>query len=814
MLKKPPPMELPVDSLLPEVVDALRDGDLVLEAPPGAGKTTRLPAALLAAGYSEVLVLEPRRLAARLAAQRVAAELGEAPGGRVGYQIRFDRVAGPETRLHYLTEGVLTRRLLADPDLRGAGVVVLDEFHERHLEGDVALALLRRLRRRRKDLRLVLMSATIEGSTLARELGNWRALRSEGRLFPVDIEFSPEEPLPLEERVSQAAQRLFARLPAGDVLCFLPGAAEIRRAQRAAQAWAGALGIEVLPLHGDLSPEEQDRAIAPSSRRKLILSTNVAESSITIEGVRAVIDSGLARLPVDSPWTGLPRIEVRRISQASARQRAGRAGRLGPGRAVRLYTEADFLRRPAHDTPEILRRELAQLALDLHAAGLKPGEVEWLDAPPEARWEEASDLLKRLGALSSEGKLTERGRRMARLPLHPRLACLAVAAGERGAGRAGCAAAALLAAGERLPGEAPHEALSDLDILLERPMEQRTKQLERQLVGLLRPVPFAGAAVEEETALRFACLEAFPDRVAARRRDRDLTMAGGMGAVQAANSTVRRAKLLVALEIEDRPEQGAPLVRLASAIEPEWLMDLFPEQLAERQFLEWNRESERVEACDALLYGDVVIEESRNLRPQNEAAAHLLARKAIETGMQRFVDAGRLEQLVERLRFLADHGLGPPVPDAILEGALTRLAQGCSSFSELERAAGNGGLEQSLLDEAGVAAHQVEQFAPERWRLPSGRLAKVTYKTGQPPWVASRLQDFFGLRETPKVAGGRVALVVHLLAPNQRPLQVTQDLSGFWRRLYPQVRKELMRRYPRHCWPEDPFAVQSSEKSR
>ena len=383
---------LPIDPLLPGIADALRASpSLVVEAPPGAGKTTRVPRALLEAGLAgdgEVVVLEPRRLAARLAARRVAAEMGERVGDTVGYQVRFEEVAGPRTRLRYVTEGLLTRRLLSEPTLPRVGAVVLDEFHERHLAGDLALAWLRRLQLgARPDLRLVAMSATLDAGPVARYLAAPQ-VRSEGRLFEVEVEYlSPAEAarteVRLEQRVATAVRRLVSEAPEGDVLVFLPGAAEIRRAREACEPVAQSAGLEVLPLHGDLPPEEQDRAVEPGPRRKVILSTNVAETSITIEGVTAVVDSGLARVASHSPWSGLPRLEVRKVSRASAAQRAGRAGRVRPGRALRLYTRHDHDSRPEFDAPEVRREDLAETVLALAALGAGP-DFSWLEPPPAA----------------------------------------------------------------------------------------------------------------------------------------------------------------------------------------------------------------------------------------------------------------------------------------------------------------------------------------------------------------------------------------------------------------------------------------------
>ena len=788
-------MRLPIDDLIPAVVEHLRGhNNLVLEAEPGAGKTTRVPAALLALDDREVLVLEPRRLAARLAARFVASERGEPVGATVGYQVRFEEVAGPQTRLRFLTEGVLTRRLLSDPDLKRAGTVVLDEFHERHLEGDLALALLRRLQQtRRPDLRLIAMSATLDAAPIAGYLGGARVLRSEGRQYPLAIEYTPHSAAPLEEQVAAALERLAARPEKGHVLVFLPGAAEIRRAETACAALASRQGWAVLPLHGDQSPEEQDRAVGPSDRRKIVLSTNVAESSITIDGVSAVIDSGVARVASHSPWSGLPVLQVSRISQASANQRAGRAGRTGPGRAIRLYPLEDFVRRAAHDTPEITRADLAPVALILDAMGAGSlGSLAWLDAPPPAAVEYATNLLAQLGA---HGALA---REMARYPLHPRLSRLVVEARRRGVAEDGCTVAALLSVGERLPSRAQQATRSDLLVLLESRWEPRTAQTVRQVRRMVDPPRQRG---RDEEALLISVLAAFPDRVARRRQGGELQLAAGGPAQLAPASTVTGEEFLVAVEAEDRRDQKAPLVRIASGIQPAWLLDLFPERVRETASVEWNRAGERVESVSALWFDQIVIEESRGAA-NPDAAAALLASKAMEAGIARFDDIEAVEAFLARARFAAQHG-PVPVPDP--EAALRTIAIGLKSFGELASAA-RGALVRTMQQQLAPDARRLlEEIAPERIRLPRGRAVVVHYENGQPPWIASRLQDFFGMRATPTVGRGAVPVVVHLLAPNQRPVQMTSDLGGFWQRLYPQVRKELSRRYPRHAWPEDPL---------
>lgn len=793
-------MQLPIDALLPGIAGHLRSANtLVLEAPPGAGKTTRVPPALLGLNAGEVLVLEPRRLAARLAARFVARELGEGVGDTVGYQVRFEEVVGPRTRLRFLTEGVLTRRLMSDPLLERVGCVVLDEFHERHLEGDLALALLRKLQRtRRPDLKLVVMSATLDAAPIAAYLGDARVMRSEGRQYPLEIEYTPHSAAPVEERVATALERLASRRNSGHVLVFLPGAAEIRRAQTVCAPIARRQGWTLLPLYGDQSPEEQDRAVGPSTTPKVILATNVAESSITIDGVSAVIDSGVARVASHSPWSGLPVLELARISQASANQRAGRAGRTGPGLAMRLYPLEEFVRRPAQDTPEIVRADLAPSALLLRAMGLGGfADLDWLDAPPAAAIEHAEQLLAQLGATGATG------REMARYPLHPRLARLIVEARRRGVAEDGCTAAALLSAGERLPARSEHATRSDLLVLMEAPREGRTAQLVRQVRRIVDPPRQKG---RDEDALLISVLAAFPDRVARRRSGADLQLAAGGAAVLAPNSTVTGAELMVAVEAEDRRDQKAPLVRIASAVEPEWLLDLFPERLREIDELEWNRAGERVESLKATMFDGIAIETRRGM-PDAEAAGAMLAHKAVEAGLARFADIEEIEAVRARVNFAAKHAAIAPLDDAAVEGALRALATGMRSFAELTAATRDGGLvralEQSLRSQA---RRLLEDVAPLRLKLARGREVKVHYEIDQPPWVASRLQDFFGMRQTPAVARGKVPVVVRLLAPNQRPVQMTSDLGGFWQRLYPQVRKELARRYPRHAWPEDPLA--------
>lgn len=767
---------LPIDVVLPAICESLQSSpNLVLEAAPGAGKTTRVPPALLELVPAQVLVLEPRRIAARLAAMRVAAERGEAVGQMVGYQVRFEEVAGPETRLRFLTEGVLTRRLLSDPELRGVDAVVLDEFHERHLDTDLALALLRRLQDRRPALKLVVMSATLESGPVAAFLGGCPVLRSEGRSFPLEIRHLPYSPLALELQVQHALGELLLREGhTGHVLVFLPGAAEIRRAIRACEGLGRQSGAALLPLHGELPAEEQDAAIAPSARQKIIFSTNLAESSVTIDGVTAVVDSGLARIAGHSPWTGLPTLELGRISQASAIQRAGRAGRTGPGVAVRLYPQEDFAQRPAFDPPALLRDDLTGLCLGLRVMGLSgPGAMHWLDTPPEAAVAHAEALLGRLGATGETAK------EMARFPLPPRLARMLVEAMRRGCTEQATAVAAMLSSGARVGTE-------DLLHAVDRPLESHALRQQQQLRRLLRGQL---SRSKNDDALLLSVLAGFPDRVARRRGDGQAMLANGV-AIEV--SDVTRAEFLVVLDAEDRSDRPLPHARLTARVEPEWLLDLFPDEVREEIELHWHRQGERVDEVSLLRYGAVVMDETRRPAGAQPDTAALLLLKAREAGLARFLDEVAAAQLQARLAFA-----GLPVPD--LMERLGDLAVSLRSFAELEAEA-----RSLLLTVEAEAGSRLRELAPTTLRLPSGRPTPVHYEEGKPPWIASRLQDFFGMREAPRLGRDRVPVVVHLLAPNRRPVQTTSDLPGFWERLYPQVRRELMRRYPRHAWPERP----------
>ncbi|MCX4241242.1 ATP-dependent helicase HrpB [Paraliomyxa miuraensis] len=841
------PAALPIDALLPEVEARLRRGpNLVLQADPGAGKTTRVPPFLLERfsddwGLREgmqIVVAQPRRLAVRMAAQRVASELREPVGQRVGYQVRFESKVSDATRIRFVTEGLLVRWLRDEPTLPRVAAVVLDELHERHVDTDLALALLRRLQQsRRPDLRLLAMSATLDPGPVAAFL-DAPALCSPGRSFAVEVEHRPGKgDRPLGAQVAEALRYLgqggggSAGELDGSVLVFLPGAREIRECAEACTAPARALGLPIVPLHGELPPAEQDRAVAPG--RTLILATNVAETSITIEGIAAVIDSGLARRASHDPWSGLPTLTLAKISRASAEQRAGRAGRTRAGRCIRLYPQHELERRPAFDEPELHRLDLAGAMLDLRAHGLRSAdELRWLDAPPPAAVDAAESLLRRLGAVTRDGEPTAVGREMLRYPVHPRLARLLVEARRRGIAGLGAGAAAVLGERPLRRGSSEHETASDAaaaDVLadlerlervrrdpgqvsrlgLDRGAVRQVERVRRQLLDRLDHRAPPSRTPEDELCM--ALLVAFPDRVArveARRGQPDrLVMAAGGEAELSPSSVVHGATLVVAVAAEQRHDPGrrAPrtVVRSAAMIEPEQLLELDDAPLVEETLVRFDPKLERVEAMRQTRYESLVIDATPRPELPPQATA-VLRDAALSRGARAFVgDPAALDAWLARVAFAATHHpeLAPQGEDDVAR-VLASMCEGRRSFAELRRADLLAHLAAALSPEQSAALRRI---APEHVTLPGGRRLVVHYERDRPPWVESWLQDFFGSGTGPAVGqSGTVALVLHLLAPNRRAVQVTTDLEGFWLRHYPELRKALMRRYPKHAWPEDP----------
>jgi ATP-dependent helicase HrpB len=862
-------LALPIDPLIPEILGALgASRSVVLEAPPGAGKTTRVPPALLDLWPDgQVLVLEPRRIAAHLSAARVAEERGWTLGEQVGVQMRLHSICQQHTRLRYLTEGVLLRRLLAEPHLPQVRAVVLDEFHERHLHADLALALLRRLQLGpRPDLRVCIMSATLgeTGARAARFLGDCPVLRAEGRAHEVTVSYlqqPSDRPLSREVRAGvlqllrEESERQPVAVRPGDVLVFLPGSAEIRRAAEDLAEVASGRGLQVLTLHGDMPLDAQRAAVVPrtpGAPRKVILATNVAETSITIPGVNAVIDSGLARVAGHSPWSGLSTLKVARICRAAAAQRAGRAGRTGPGRCLRLYTRHDHDTRPEFEVPELRRLDLAEAVLLLCAAGLDPAAVEFLDPPAPATLAAATSLLRRLGAVDGAGAITAEGAAMARLPLHPRQARILLTGASLGVAQDAAAAAALLgerdlrlqqrAGGQRQGAEAsgPSDLLHLVDLL----DQARAARFDPGLLRAQGLDPGAAQAAERarqkllergrSTQIRFvekgdlgspspllrAILAGYPDRVARRRaRGRpEVLLCGGGAATLAEESVVRDAEFLVLLSAEEREGERGTLARLASAIEPDWLLDLPEAPISESVEPLWNAAAQRVEVVRRLLYEGLVLDESRAPGDgADPAQAALLLSMARAAPPGDLFDAEALERLRCRLAFLAAHcpeaGL-PSFTQAEVDEALADLCQGRASFAALRQASLLDAVRERLDLRRPERAQKLALLAPEEVTLPGGRRVKVQYEDGQAPHIASRLQDFFGMARGPAVAGGKVPLVLHLLAPSNRPVQVTTDLSGFWVRHYPAIRRELCRRYPRHSWPEDPTTAAPPSANR
>ena len=823
---------LPVDEVLPALDAALAEaGACVLVAEPGAGKTTRVPPAL-ARGEGSVWVLEPRRLAARAAARRVAAEQGWTAGQEVGWSVRFERRFRADSRVVFCTEGILLRRLQEDPFLEGIDALVLDEFHERHLEGDLVLALAQRVRTEvRPDLRIVVMSATLEAEPVAAFLGA-PVVRSEGRCFPVETQYLHAEPRErLEDHVARGVREALQRTD-GDVLAFLPGVGEIQRvAERL--AGGGAAAPEVLPLHGTLRPEEQDRALRAGSRRRVVLATNVAESSVTVEGVRAVVDSGLARVLRHDAAVGLDRLEVARISVASADQRAGRAGRLAPGLALRLWSAIDQRSLSPAEAPEVRRLDLAGPVLQLLAFGEPDAAAfPWFEAPEAAALQRAEELLELLGAVA-DGRLTPLGERLARLPVHPRLGRLLLEGHALGVPRTAALTAALLAERDPFDREGPArsasadsdldarlDALEELDLGGRAPRGLRSgpgRQVLRardQLLRLVEREPGGHARAEDpDEALTRALLAAFPDRLAVRREPGSDRLRGvdGRGLRLARESCVTEAEVVLALVTQGTG--GEPLVRQAVGVPRAWI-----DGGEERSSLTvvFDPGERRVRGARRRTLGPLVLGEEltgvpAELAPEAEA---LLAREAARAPALAFGGDPELEQLTARIACALEWEPGcglEPLEGPFLEGLLPALVQGCRSFEDLQRRPVASLVLSSLPHGARSA---LERLAPERVRVPTGSQIRLRYEAGRPPVLAVRIQELFGLATTPTVAGGRVPCLLHLLAPNQRPQQVTDDLAGFWERTWPQVRKDLRARYPRHAWPEDPLAAEPQRRPR
>lgn len=870
---------LPVFELADALVRAARTvRRLIIQAPTGSGKSTQVPQMLLDAGVlgdGAAVVLEPRRLAARLLAARVARERGGAVGGEVGHEIRFDRAVSANTRIRYVTEGVLLRQLIADPRLTGVGAVILDEFHERHLYGDVALAQALALQESaRPELLVIVMSATLDSGRLREYMAPCAALEARGRTYPVAVRY-------LERRVDFNATPVWeaaaagvaqvARETGGDILVFMPGVYEIRQCVRAVAARLN--GFEVLPLYGELSAADQDRAVAKTARRKVVVATNVAESSITIDGIEGVVDSGLARVPRFDPHRGLDMLWVGRISRASADQRAGRAGRTAPGLCLRLWTEREHGERPAHDLPEVLRLDLAEVALALKGAGIADlRSFRWLEPPGEAAVARAEQLLADLGAIGREppGPVTALGRQMLAFPTHPRLARMLLAAVPagidcvkdvalacaltqgrpillRGATTAAAAAERDAAPrGDRSADGAMDEDLESDFVRLLRAWEaahanrfeigacdrlgvhagaaREAGQLASQLLRVARnvgriglrdgaggqPPPAAAAAAGgRSTALGRCILAGFSDQVAARLDQGTLRcrLVHGRTGVLSRDSAVRTAPLLVAVEAKEiggRDGAGKVTLAMATAIREEWLAEMFPDDLTDADEVRYDPVQRRVVTEWSRRFRDLPLRQGQTeCRDPNRAAAALAAQITAGVCPLTAWDQ-RVEQWIVRLRCVRRWRPELELPDLDDDGRralLEQICHGATSYREIK----DRPVWETVTGWLSAAQRGlVERFAPERVELPGGRRAKVTYDETGSPTIAARIQDLFGLAAGIAVGGGRVPVAIKVLAPNERPVQITDDLGRFWRETYPELRRQLARRYPRHAWPENP----------
>jgi len=842
------PRKLPIYELEKQIVAAVqKQPRLILQAPTGSGKSTQVPQILLdhgLLGHGQVVILQPRRIAARLLAARVASERSVKLGAEVGYQVRFENVVSKETRIRFVTEGVLLRQLIQNPELRGVSAILFDEFHERHLYGDITLARALRLQETsRPDLKIVVMSATIETDVLQKFLEPCAILTSSGRQHPVAIEYLSKPVRPEQyatwDLVADELVRL-ARSTQGDVLIFMPGKYEIGRAISAVRASRVSDQFVALPLHGELPPAEQDAALASYDKRKAIIATNVAETSLTIEGVRVVIDGGLARIARFDPRRGINTLLIEKISRASADQRAGRAGRTASGYCLRLWTEREHLERPAQELPEVKRLDLAEVVLTLKASGIDDvPNFRWLEPPDPRALERAEQLLVDLGALSlTDRRITPLGQRMLAFPVHPRYARMLLAAQEHGCVRAIALIAALTqgrsllrrAEGKEAREEREdllgHDDDSDLFILtrafrfaernnfdprrcgrlsVNGGAAREAGQLWEQFLSIARS---EGLNVDEKEpapgAIQRCILAGFPDQVAIRLDQGTLRCAlvHQRRGVLARESVVHRAPLLVASEvreIESSDKERQVLLTLCTRIEEEWLRELFPEAFREAIEVSFDSAMRRVVGRQQTVFHDLVLHSEPVDVPDDQAAA-LLAQQVIDGSAPLKNWDNSVEQWITRVNWIAKSFPElqfPSIGEADRRLILEEICLGAFSYKEIKDRPVWPALRSWLNP---TQQQQMEEFAPERLELPNKRKAKITYSDIAPPTVAARIQDLYGVDRNLTVGRGHVPVVIQVLAPNHRPIQITSDLKGFWQEAYPKIKKELQRKYPKHQW--------------
>ncbi len=822
--------DLPIEPLIPEILGALAAApNLVLEAPPGAGKTTRVPLALLDADWvkrGKIIVLEPRRLAARGAAARMAAMLGEEVGERVGYRVRLDRKVGPKTRIEVVTTGLFLRQLQGDPELPGVAAIMFDEFHERTIEGDMALAFaLEAQAGLRPDLRLVVMSATLDGESVAQRIPGARRLRSEGRAFPVETRHLGDDPQArLEDRMASAIRRALAE-ESGDILAFLPGTAEIRRTQ---DRLADESRAVVLPLYGDLPLPEQDKAIRrdPQGRRKVILATSIAETSLTIEGVRVVVDSGLRRSPRFDPASGMSRLITVKASLAATAQRRGRAGRTAPGVCYRLWSAASERALPAFDAPEIEAADLAPLALELAVWGITdPAALVLMTPPPVAALAQARTLLRQLEAIDAGNLATPHGRRMAELGVHPRLAHMMVRAEERSLGDLACDIAATLSERDILKGRASDADLRHRvqllrgesgDSALDRNQRARIRQSAvdwRRQLGVKKGAASSIAQCGQVLAL------AYPDRLAQRRGGQaqglgQFRLSNGRGAMLPAHDPLAAEDFLAVGSLDGEAREAR--IFLAAPIALAEIEEDFAGAIEDRDVLAWNPRAEMVEAKRERRLWSLVLEEKplKNPPPAQVSAAMIEGVRAMGLTALPWTDNAR--NLQARIAFLRK--LDDSWPDLSDDALLASLEEWLAPYlAGMTRRAHLASLDlmDALLSQLDWKQRQaLDALAPTHLTVPSGSRVPLDYRSGDVPVLAVRLQEMFGATDTPVIAGGKVQVLLHLLSPARRPVQVTRDLKSFWASSYRAVKADLRGQYPKHYWPDDPLQAEPTARAK
>jgi ATP-dependent helicase HrpB len=819
---------LPIEGILPELRRALAAGrSAVVSAPPGSGKSTRIPLALLEEPWlhgRRLLMLEPRRLAARAVAGWMASLLGEAAGGRVGYRIRLETRVGPATRVEVVTEGILTRLLQHDPSLQSYGAVLFDEFHERSLQADLGLALCLETRKLfREDLRLVVMSATLDCAAVAALLDGAPIITGGGRTFPVQTRHLDRPPSGRLEQAVAHTVRLALATEQGSILVFLPGVAEIRRVERLLSASGLGPDVRLISLYGDLPQEAQDRALLPppAGRRKVVLATALAETSLTIEGIRIVVDAGLMRVPRFDPRSGLTRLDTLPVSQDAAEQRRGRAGRREPGVCYRLWPETEHRHLALRRQPEILEADLAPLALELTVWGIAdPADLAWLDPPPDGALLQARDLLMRLGALDRAGRITAEGRRMASLALHPRLAHMILRAIPLGLGSLACDVAALLSERD-LVKAAPGRRQADLRLRLDaldehhapetgassdRAIRRRILQIAaqwRQQLGL----PREPAGLER---LGVLLAFAYPDRIAQRLPGGDgrFRLANGRGAHFPQPEALSIEEYLVIAELGGEPQWSR--IFLAAPVRLQELEEYFGDQIQVTDEVSWDDRTQAVLARRQRRLGSLILQEGALPKPDPSLVTTTFIEGIRRQGSACLPWTDELRQWQTRVEFLRQSAgpdaAWPDVSDnallAALEEWLAPCLGGMTRLEQLRRLSLRGPLESLLTWEQ---RRELERLAPTHLTVPSGSRIRLEYAPDGPPILAVRLQELFGCTETPRIVAGKVPIMLHLLSPAGRPVQVTQDLAGFWARAYADVRKELRGRYPKHAWPDDPL---------